>query len=111
MPEFDRAGVTTLRQGFPYARNLIEATLDPAVTFSVEGKLTDVNKAMVAVTGVSREQLIGSEIFDYFTEPQRAREGFQVVAAHGVIADYPLTIRHCNGELTEVLYNASTYRD
>jgi PAS domain S-box-containing protein len=66
---------------------------------------------MVAVTGVSREQLIGSDVFHYFTEPERAREGFESIVARGVVADYPLTIRHRDGELTEVLYNASVYKD
>ncbi len=103
--------MTTPRQAPQYARNLIEASLDPLVTFSTEGKVTDVNEAMVAVTGVTREQLIGSDVFHYFTEPEKAREGFQLVFADGVVADYPLTIRHRDGKLTEVVYNASEYKD
>jgi len=94
-----------------YARSLIEASLDPLVTISPEGRITDVNEATVKVTGVSREELIGTEFSDYFTAPKQARHGYQQVLAKGSITDYPLTIRHRNRQLTEVLYNASVYKD
>jgi PAS domain S-box-containing protein len=94
-----------------YARSLIEASLDPLVTISPEGKITDVNAASVQVTGIEREQLIGRDFSDYFTEPDKAREGYQRVFAEGFVTDYPLTIRHKDGRLTDVLYNASVYKD
>ena len=94
-----------------YARSLLEASLDPLVTISVEGKITDVNEASVNVTGVKREALIGTDFANYFTDPVQAREGYQQVFAKGFVTDYPLTIRHASGRITEVLYNASVYRD
>src|SRR5258706_637334 len=94
-----------------YARNLIEASLDPLVTISPEGKITDVNAASVQVTGLEREQLIGTDFSDYFTEPGKAREGYQRVFAEGFVTDYPLTIRHKGSRLTDVLYNASVYKN
>ncbi|CAN5378785.1 hypothetical protein BH10BAC1_BH10BAC1_06600 [soil metagenome] len=94
-----------------YARSLIEASTDPLVTISPEGKITDVNEASVKVTGVSREKLIGTDFSDYFTEPEKAREGYKMVFDKSVVSDYPLTIRHKNGKLTDVLYNASVYKD
>ena len=104
--------VTKQRQaGAQYARSLIEAGLDPLVTISPEGKITDVNEATVKVTGVPRDQLIGTDFSDYFTQPDKANEGYQLVFAQGSVTDYPLTMRHRNGTLTEVLYNASVYRD
>jgi PAS domain S-box-containing protein len=104
--------VTKQRQaGAQYARSLIEAGLDPLVTISPEGKITDVNEATIKVTGVPREALIGTDFSDYFTERDRANEGYQQAFAHGSVTDYPLTMRHLDGKLTEVLYNASVYRD
>ena len=103
--------VTEQKQAFEYARSLIEASLDPLVTISPEGKITDVNEATVKVTGVGRERLIGTDFSDYFTEPDEAREGYQRVFAEGSVTDYPLTIRHADGQLTDVLYNASVYKD
>ena len=94
-----------------YARSLIEASLDPLVTISPDGKITDVNEATVRVTGVVRERLIGTDFSNYFTEPERAREGYQQVFSEGFVTDYPLTIRHEDGRLTDVLYNASVYKD
>src|SRR6185436_12399624 len=80
------------RETSQYARSLIEASLDPLVTISPDGKITDVNEATVNVTGVSRDLLIGTDFSDYFTEPDKAREGYRQVFAKGSVTDYPLTI-------------------
>jgi len=65
----------------------------------------------VKVTGISRDRLIGTDFSDYFTEPENARKGYEQVFSKGFVTDYPLTIRHKGGQLTDVLYNASVYRD
>jgi PAS domain S-box-containing protein len=98
-------------QAFRYARSLLEASLDPLVTISADGKITDANEATIKVAGVAREELIGTEFSNYFTEPRKAREGYQQVFATGFVKDYPLTIRHRDGHLTDVLYNAIVYKD
>ncbi len=94
-----------------YARSLIEANLDPLVTISANGTITDVNEASVQATGVPREQLIGTDFSDYFTEPDRARSGYKKVFLEGMVRDYPLAIRHSAGGIMDVLYNAAVYRD
>mgnify|MGYP003917212987 CR=1 FL=1 len=99
------------QQASQYARSLIEASLDPLVTISPAGKITDVNEATIKVTGVPRENLVGTDFSIYFTEPNKAREGYQRVFEEGFVTDYPLTIRHKDGKLTDVLYNASVYKD
>ena len=100
-----------MRKTSLYARNLIEASLDPLVTISVNGKITDVNNATVKVTGVSRELLIDSDFADYFTEPDKARAGYKLVFSQGIVKDYPLTLRNVQGLTTDVLYNASVYKN
>lgn len=100
-----------LRLGLSYTRGLIEASLDSLVSIGPDGKITDVNAAAEDVTGVSREHLIGSEFADYFTDPQRARIGYQQVFSEGSVRDYPLTIHHASGRHIDVLYHATTYRD
>ena len=94
-----------------YARSLIEASLDPLVTINTHGKITDMNQALANITGMSREKLTGTDFFDYFTEPQKAREVYQEVFAKGSVADSPLILRHTNGKLTDVLFNGSVYKD
>ncbi|GAA4075581.1 hypothetical protein GCM10022389_21680 [Flavobacterium cheonanense] len=94
-----------------YARSLIEASLDPLVTINIDGKIMDMNQATINITGVSREELTDSDFFDYFTEPQKAREVYQEVFANGSVADSPLTLRHKKGKLTDVLFNGSIYKD
>jgi len=103
--------ITERKQAADYARSLIEASLDPLVTISPEGKITDVNEATVKVTGAPREALVGTDFFDYFTDQDQARAGYQQVFAQGSVTDYPLTVRHRDGRLTDVLYNASVYTD
>lgn len=100
-----------LRTASLYARSLIEASLDPLVTISADGKVMDVNKATEFTTGVSRDQVIGSDFSDYFTQPEKAREGYQRVFETGSVKNYPLAIRHTSGHVTEVLYNATVYKN
>jgi PAS domain S-box-containing protein len=103
--------VTAQKQASQYARSLIEASLDPLVTISADGKITDVNEGSIKITGIAREKLIGADFSDYFTEPEKAREGYQQVFSKGFVTDYPLTIRHRDGAHAHVLYNASVYKD
>jgi PAS domain S-box-containing protein len=100
-----------LAQVSRYSRSLIETSLDPLVTISSEGRITDVNEATIKATGIPREQLIGTEFSNYFTEPQKAEAGYQEVFSKGFVIDYPLTIHHKDGHLIDVLYNASIYKD
>ncbi|MBK9741199.1 MAG: EAL domain-containing protein [Actinobacteria bacterium] len=94
-----------------YSRSLLEASLDPLVTISALGIIMDVNAATETVTGVHRDTLIGSDFSSYFTEPDQARAGYQLVFSQGHVTDYPLAIRHTSGTITDVLYNATVYTD
>jgi two-component system, chemotaxis family, CheB/CheR fusion protein len=94
-----------------YARNLIEASLDPLVTINAEGKITDVNEATEQATGCSREELIGSDFSAYFTEPQKAKNIYKQVLTKGFVRDYPLAIKHESGKIIDVSYNATVYRN
>ncbi len=106
-----KQGEEALRSASLYARSLIEASLDPLVTISLDGKITDVNRATEAITGILRERLIGDDFANYFTEPEKAKEGYQKVLAEGLVRDYPLAIRHTSGKTTDVLYNATVYKN
>lgn len=100
-----------LKLSYVYNRNLIEASLDPLVTINPDGKITDVNLATEAVTGYPRSELMGRDFSGYFTEPEKARAGYRQAFETGFVRDYPLEIRHLNGRITSVLYNAAVYRD
>jgi PAS domain S-box-containing protein len=94
-----------------YNRSLIEAGLDPLVTIDPAGKINDVNHATEIVTGRSREELIGTDFSDYFTDPERARHGYQLVFSQSSVRNYELEIQHKDGHVTPVLYNATLYKD
>lgn len=94
-----------------YSRSLIEASLDPFVTISTDGKITDVNQASISVTGIKKEKLIGTSFSDYFTEPEKAQHGYLLAFEKGFVSDYPLTIKNKNGDLKDVLYNAAVYKN
>ena len=94
-----------------HARSLIEVSLDPLVTITANGLINDVNAATELVTGYTRRELIGTDFSRYFTDPGRARDVYEKVLQRGSIRDFELTIRHRNGDLTPVLYNASAFTD
>ena len=101
----------SLKSASQYSLSLIEASRDPLFTICPQGKITDTNEASVRVTGILRDKIIGSDFFDYFTEPQDARKAYQEVFDKGFIADYPLIIKEYEAKLTEVLLNGSVYKD
>jgi PAS domain S-box-containing protein len=106
-----RRAEVALRAASIYNRRLIEASLDPLVTISAAGKITDANTATERVTGHSREELIGTDFADYFTDPNKARSGYEQVFREGSVKNYELAIRHKDESLTPVIYNASLYSD
>ncbi len=94
-----------------YHQGLIEASLDPLVTIGENGKITDVNSATETITGYSRNELIGTDFSDYFTEPKKAREGYQRVFNDSIVKNYELEIKHKDGHIIPVSYNASVYKN
>ena len=102
---------TTQKLAAQYSKSLIEASLDPLITINREGKITDMNEALVHITGVTRNELTGSNFFDYFTDKQKAQKVYQQVFQNNAIEDSPLTLRHKSGKLTDVLFNGSVYKD
>ncbi len=101
----------TTRKELEYARSLIEASLDPLVTISAKGKIMDMNAATASITGLNRKELTDTDFLHYFTEPEKARAMYQEVFDKGSVASSPLTLRHHNGTLTDVLFNGSIYKD
>ena len=101
----------SLKSASQYSLSLIEASLDPLITISAKGKIMDMNEALVNITGVSRKKLLGSDFLNYFTEPRKARQVYQEVFKNGFVADSPLTLRHKDGKLTDVLFNGSIFKD
>ncbi|MDO9528537.1 MAG: PAS domain S-box protein [Syntrophales bacterium] len=100
-----------LKEANAYNRSLIEASLDPLFTISHDGKITDVNTATERVTGYTRDAMVGTDFSNYFSDPEGARAGYCQVFTEGHVRDYPLEIRHRDGHVTPVLYNATIYHN
>ncbi len=98
-----------LRAASQYTRSLIEANLDPLVTISPDGKISDVNRAAENATGRNRLELIGSDFSDCFVDSGMARSAYMQAFSRGFVSDYPLVMRHSDGHTTNMLYNASVY--
>jgi PAS domain S-box-containing protein len=95
-----------------YARDLISMSVNPLVTISPQGKITDANKATEEATGIApRDQLIGSDFAECFSDPEKARGAYRMVLENGLLSDYPLVLRHADGACTGVEYNATVFRD
>jgi len=94
-----------------YTRSLIESNTDALMTTDPSGVITDVNKQMEALTGCTRDELIGAPFKTFFTDPERAEAGIHRVLSEKKIADYELTARARDGKMTLVSYNANTFYD
>ncbi|MFA6414280.1 MAG: PAS domain S-box protein [Syntrophales bacterium] len=103
--------VVELRISNIYNRNLIEASLDPMTVVGSDGRIIDINAATEAATGYPRTELIGKEFSNYFTDPEQARAIYQNVFQNHAHRNVPLEIRHQDGHVTLVLYNATLYKD
>ena len=100
-----------LRDQHFYTRSLLESNIDALMTTDPRGIVTDVNKQMEALTGCTRDELIGAPFKSYFTDPARAEEGIRRVLNEGKLTNYELTARARDGTLTVVSYNATTFHD
>ena len=94
-----------------YTRSLLESNIDALMTTDPRGIITDVNKQTEALTGCTRDELIGAPFKKYFTEPGRAEAGIHRVLNEGRVTNYELTARARDGTLTVVSYNATTFHD
>jgi len=94
-----------------YTRSLIESNIDALMTTDPSGIITDVNQQMVALTGCTRDELIGTAFKNYFTDPMRAEAGIKRALSEKKVSDYELTARHRHDGETVVSYNAATFYD
>jgi PAS domain S-box-containing protein len=94
-----------------YTRSLIESNIDALMTTDPAGIITDVNKQMEALTGCTRDELIGAPFKNYFTDPERAEAGIKQALRGSRVTDYELTARARDGKETVVSYNATTFHD
>lgn len=100
-----------LREAARYVRSLIETSMDPLVLIDLQGKVQDANEAACLITGLPREELIGSDAPSRFTEPDKLYEGYKQVMAEGQALNYELSIRHASGRVYDVLCNAKAFRN
>ncbi len=94
-----------------YTRSLIESNMDALIATDPSGMISDVNKQMEALTGCTRDELIGAPFKNYFTDPERAEAGIKRVLAENRITNYELTAHARDGKETVVSYNATTFHD
>jgi PAS domain S-box-containing protein len=94
-----------------YTRSLIESNIDALIATDPSGIISDVNKQMEALTGCSRDELIGAPFKNYFTDAARAEAGIKRVLSETKLTDYELTARARDGKETVVSYNATTFYD
>ena len=94
-----------------YTRSLIESNIDALMMADPLGIITDVNKQMEALTGCTRDELIGAPFKNYFTDPERAEAAIKLMLSQKKVTNYELTARSRDGKETVVSYNATTFYD
>ncbi|HZV65568.1 MAG TPA: PAS domain S-box protein, partial [Telluria sp.] len=100
-----------LRDQQVYTRSLIESNIDALMMTDPQGIISDVNQQMIALTGRTRDELIGAPCKNFFTVPERAEAAIKRVLTENKVSNYELTVRALNGVETEVSYNAATFHD
>jgi PAS domain S-box-containing protein len=100
-----------LRESQNYNRGLVESNIDALMTTDLLGVITDVNKQMEVITGIAREQLVGTPFKNYFTDPPRADQAIRSVLSENRVTDFELAIRTPDGSTADVSYNATTFKD
>ena len=109
--EAEQKKLERLRDQQFYTRSLIESNIDALMTTDASGIISDVNKQMEALTGCTRDELIGAPFKNYFTDPQHAEAGIRRVLSENKLTNYELTARARDGKETVVSYNATTFHD
>jgi PAS domain S-box-containing protein len=94
-----------------YTRSLIESNIDALMATDLSGIITDVNKQMEALTGCTRDELIGAPFKNYFTDPERAETAIKLMLSEKKVTNYELTARARDGTETVVSFNATTFYD
>ncbi|MEE4618988.1 PAS domain-containing sensor histidine kinase [Pseudomonas alliivorans] len=100
-----------LRDQHFYTRSLIESNIDALMMTDPQGIISDVNKQMMALTGRTRDELIGAPCKNFFTDPASAEAAIKRVLSEHTVSDYELTVRAYDGTETVVSYNAATFHD
>lgn len=104
------SGTIIQREPLEFTRTLVDAIHDPLIIVNADGLITDLNDALVKITGIEHDELINTYFIDYFVEPQRTKEIYEELLKKGSISDFPLTLCHKDGRLTEVLCNGLVYK-
>jgi PAS domain S-box-containing protein len=100
-----------VRDSARYARGLVEVNDSPFALVNPDGRISDVNRATEEATGLPRNQLIGTDFADYFTDSDAARAVYQRVLSEGAVKEVPLSLKHVSGSVMDVEYDATVYRD
>jgi PAS domain S-box-containing protein len=100
-----------LRDQQYYTRSLIESNIDALMSSDPLGIITDVNEQMEALTGCTRDELIGAPFKNYFTDADLADAAIKLVLIKKKVINYELTARARDGKETVVSYNATTFYD
>jgi PAS domain S-box-containing protein len=100
-----------VNQSQNYARGLLEASLDALMVIDRDAAITDVNEAVVALSGRPRDTLVGMPFSDLFVCADKAKDGVERTFAQGVVRNYDLTLLANDGQRIPVSFNATVYKD
>src|SRR5438067_4883897 len=80
-----------------YTRSLIEANIDALLTTDLQGTITDVNAQFCEMTGYSQQELIGSPLKQYFTDPLKVEHCINTVRTQERLLNFELIMHSRRG--------------
>lgn len=91
--------------------DLLQTGLNVLTKVNGSGAIDEVNEGMEIVTGVAREELLGTDAFSYFTEPDQARNWFMEALEGSPVRAREVEVKHREGETTPLTYNVIANSD
>ena len=96
-----------LTQTSAYLQTLMDAMVDMLLATDTTGVIIEANLASQRISGFTPKELIGSSLYGFFTDPDRAETGFREVMEKNEIIDYELSMIRKDGSRVPIMCNAS----
>ncbi len=107
-----RRKATELKQGENKYRNIFNSIQDVYAEVNVDdGRILEISPSILDVGGYTRDELLGTSIYDYYVNPESRTELIKALQRNNRITDFEVRLRKKNGEEVICSYSIRLERD